>query len=88
MLTCKLPKFVQINWCGDGVPEVKKAHAMSPMSIMSRIKSMSDAKYSAHNETTCKFKPIAPQTYQLTTIIASDPSAEELSTQQIIISQI
>lgn len=20
----KLPKFVQINWCGDGVPEAKK----------------------------------------------------------------
>lgn len=23
-LQSKLPKFVQINWCGDGVPEVKK----------------------------------------------------------------
>lgn len=24
MLQTELPKFVQINWCGDGVPESKK----------------------------------------------------------------
>ncbi|KAH9956752.1 hypothetical protein BGW80DRAFT_1179632, partial [Lactifluus volemus] len=96
----KLPRFVQINWCGDGVPEAKKGlfhtHSstvacffrgthvvisvrnevhyfvflrfpsfpdiilVTPSLIMSCVESTSGAKYSAHNETTRKFEPIAP----------------------------
>ncbi|KIJ06493.1 hypothetical protein PAXINDRAFT_103342, partial [Paxillus involutus ATCC 200175] len=81
----KLAKFVQINWCGDGVPEAKKGlfhtHSSSvarflrgthvvinarnesdvaPSLIMKRVEAASGAKYSAHNEQSRKFEPIAP----------------------------
>ncbi|KAJ7430553.1 hypothetical protein FB451DRAFT_1495966 [Mycena latifolia] len=38
--SCKLPKFVQINWCGDGVPEQKKGlfhtHSNTVVSFLRR----------------------------------------------------
>ncbi|KAJ3410880.1 hypothetical protein HDV05_003135 [Chytridiales sp. JEL 0842] len=60
----KLPKFVFISWCGEGVPVAKKGYIqgfhvhvnargeydITPDAIMKKVKDASGAKYGIHNE--------------------------------------
>lgn len=45
-----LPKFVQINWCGDGVPEAKKGLFHSHSSAVARFFRGTHVVISARNE--------------------------------------
>ena len=49
----QLPKFVQINWCGDGVPEAKKGlfHTHSP--AVARFLRGTHVVINARNEVRC-----------------------------------
>jgi hypothetical protein len=46
----KLPKFVQINWCGDGVPEAKKGLFHTHSSAVARFFRGTHVVISARNE--------------------------------------
>lgn len=46
----KLPKFVQINWCGDGVPEAKKGLFHTHSTAVSRFFRGTHVVISARNE--------------------------------------
>ena len=46
----KLPKFVQINWCGDGVPEAKKGLFHTHSTTVSRFFRGTHVVISARNE--------------------------------------
>jgi hypothetical protein len=46
----KLPKFVQINWCGDGVPEAKKGLFHTHSTAVSRFFRGTHVVMSARNE--------------------------------------
>ncbi|KIY51882.1 actin depolymerizing protein, partial [Fistulina hepatica ATCC 64428] len=46
----KLPKFVQINWCGDGVPENKKGLFHTHASAVSRFLRAAHVVVNARNE--------------------------------------
>ncbi|KAI5895857.1 actin depolymerizing protein, partial [Schizophyllum commune H4-8] len=46
----QLPKFVQINWCGDGVPEVKKGLFHTHSSAVSRFLRGAHVVLQARNE--------------------------------------
>jgi len=46
----KLPKFVQINWCGDGVPEAKKGLFHTHSSAVARFLRGTHVVISARNE--------------------------------------
>ena len=53
LITCKqtkLFKFVQINWCGDGVPEVKKGLFHTHSSTVARFFRGSHVVINARNE--------------------------------------
>jgi len=46
----QLPKFLQINWCGDGVPEVKKGLFHTHSSSVARFLRGTHVVISARNE--------------------------------------
>jgi len=46
----ELPKFVQINWCGDGVPEAKKGLFHTHSSAVSRFFRGTHVVINARNE--------------------------------------
>jgi hypothetical protein len=48
-----LPKFVQINWCGDGVPEAKKGLFHTHSSAVAKFLRGSHVVISARNEVFC-----------------------------------
>ena len=50
----QLPKFVQINWCGDGVPEAKKGLFHTHSSAVARYLRGTHVVVSARNEV-CDF---------------------------------
>lgn len=49
-LQSQLPKFVQINWCGDGVPEAKKGLFHTHSSAVARFLRGAHVVLSARNE--------------------------------------
>jgi len=49
-LKSQLPKFVQINWCGDGVPEAKKGLFHTHSSAVANYLHGSHVVISARNE--------------------------------------
>lgn len=55
----KLPKFVQINWCGDGVPEAKKGLFHTHSSAVARFFRGTHVVISARNEVGCSSIRIA-----------------------------
>jgi hypothetical protein len=50
LLQSKLAKFVQINWCGDGVPEAKKGLFHTHSSAVAKFLRGSHVVISARNE--------------------------------------
>jgi Cofilin/tropomyosin-type actin-binding protein len=50
----QLPKFVQINWCGDGVPEAKKGLFHTHSGAVARFLRGTHVVVSARNEV-CDF---------------------------------
>lgn len=50
----QLPKFVQINWCGDGVPESKKGLFHTHSSAVARFLRGTHVVISARNEVRSK----------------------------------
>jgi hypothetical protein len=52
----QLPKFVQINWCGDGVPEAKKGLFHTHSSAVARFLRGTHVVISARNEVSRRFE--------------------------------
>ena len=60
----QLPKFVQINWCGDGVPEAKKGLFHTHSGAVARYLRGTHVVVSARNEV-CNFVNVSTPNSQV-----------------------